>query len=53
MAPLRPAPDAVHIVTDGNTFEQTVAEVVAAIRHVADAVSGVAGLSPTGGGVAG
>ncbi len=33
VAPLRPAADAVHIVTDGNTFEQTVAAVVAAIRH--------------------
>ncbi|MGH2511319.1 MAG: (d)CMP kinase, partial [Candidatus Limnocylindrales bacterium] len=32
IAPLRPAPDAVHIVTDGNTFEQTVAAVVAAIQ---------------------
>ncbi len=33
VAPLRPAPDAVHIVTDGNTFEQTVAAVVAAIHE--------------------
>jgi cytidylate kinase len=32
VAPLRPADDAVHILTDGNTFEQTVAAVVAAIR---------------------
>jgi CMP/dCMP kinase len=32
VAPLRPAADAVHIVTDGNTFEQTVAAVVGAIR---------------------
>ncbi|HEY7132581.1 MAG TPA: (d)CMP kinase [Candidatus Limnocylindrales bacterium] len=32
VAPLRPAADAVHIVTDGNTFEQTVDAVVAAIR---------------------
>ena len=32
VAPLRPAVDAVHISTDGNTFEQTVAAVVAAIR---------------------
>lgn len=31
VAPLRPAPDAIHISTDGNTFEQTVAAVVAAI----------------------
>ena len=32
VAPLRAAADAVHIATDGNTFEQTVAAVVAAIR---------------------
>lgn len=32
VAPLRPAPDALHVVTDGNTFEQTVAAVVAEIR---------------------
>ena len=32
VAPLRPADDAVHIVTDGNAFEETVAAVVAAIR---------------------
>jgi cytidylate kinase len=32
VAPLRPADDAVHIVTDGNRFEQTVAAVVATIR---------------------
>jgi cytidylate kinase len=32
VAPLRPADDAVHIVTDGNEFEDTVAAVVAAIR---------------------
>jgi cytidylate kinase len=32
VAPLRPADDAVHIVTDGNTFEQTVEAVVAAIQ---------------------
>jgi cytidylate kinase len=32
VAPLRPAEDAVHIVTDGNGFEDTVAAVVAAIR---------------------
>jgi len=31
VAPLRPADDAVHIVTDGNRFEDTVAAVVAAI----------------------
>ena len=32
VAPLRAADDAIHIVTDGNTFEQTVDAVVAAIR---------------------
>ncbi|HEX5823613.1 MAG TPA: (d)CMP kinase, partial [Candidatus Limnocylindrales bacterium] len=32
VAPLRPADDAIHIVTDGNAFEQTVDAVVAAIR---------------------
>jgi cytidylate kinase len=32
VAPLRPADDALHVQTDGNTFEQTVAAVVAAIR---------------------
>jgi len=32
VAPLRPAPDAVHILTDGNAFEETVAAVVATIR---------------------
>ena len=32
VAPLQPAPDAIHVVTDGNTFEQTVAAVVAEIR---------------------
>ena len=32
VAPLRPADDAIHIVTDGNTFEQTVDAVVAAIQ---------------------
>ena len=36
VAPLRPAPDAIHIVTDGNTFEQTVAAVVTAIHQVGD-----------------
>ncbi len=33
VAPLRPAPDALHVVTDGNRFEETVAAVVAAIRE--------------------
>jgi CMP/dCMP kinase len=32
VAPLQPAPDAIHIVTDGNAFEDTVAAVVEAIR---------------------
>jgi cytidylate kinase len=32
VAPLRPADDALIVRTDGNTFEQTVSEVVAAIR---------------------
>jgi CMP/dCMP kinase len=36
VAPLRPAPDAVHIVTDGNTFAQTVAAVVAAIQRAGE-----------------
>ena len=38
VAPMRPAPDAVHIVTDGNTFEQTVAHVVAAIHQAGDVI---------------
>lgn len=50
VAPLRPALDAVHIVTDGNTFEQTVAEVVAAIRKAADAGSRVTDSIRTGSG---
>ncbi len=37
VSPLRPAPDAVHIVTDGNSFEQTVDAVVGAIRTAAAA----------------
>ncbi len=32
VAPLRPAEDAIHIVTDGNRFEETVAAVANAIR---------------------
>ena len=45
VAPLRPAEDAVHIVTDGNAFEETVAAVVAAIRsaEARAAVGGAAG----------
>ena len=42
VAPLRPAEDAVHIVTDGNGFEDTVAAVVAAIR-AAEARAAVGG----------
>ena len=34
VAPLRPAEDAVHIVTDGNRFADTVAAVVAEVRRV-------------------
>lgn len=37
VAPLRAAPDALRIVTDGSTFRQTVGRVVAAIREVAAA----------------
>ena len=36
VAPLRPAPDAVHIVTDGNSFSQTVDAVVEAIESAID-----------------
>jgi cytidylate kinase len=42
VAPLRPADDAVHIVTDGNEFADTVAAVVAAIR-AAEARASVGG----------
>ena len=35
VAPLRPADDAIHIVTDGNQFEQTVDAVVRAIQSAA------------------
>ena len=45
VAPLRPAEDAVHIVTDGNTFEQTVDAVVAAIR-TAERAAGIATAEP-------
>jgi cytidylate kinase len=37
VAPLRPADDAIHIVTDGNTFEQTVNAVVATIQAAVQA----------------
>ncbi|HEX5013681.1 MAG TPA: (d)CMP kinase [Candidatus Limnocylindrales bacterium] len=45
VAPLRAADDAVHIVTDGNEFDETVAAVVAAIRaaETRAAVGGAAG----------
>jgi cytidylate kinase len=45
VAPLRPADDAVHIVTDGNDFAETVAAVVAAIRAAEEraVVGGAAG----------
>lgn len=45
VAPLRPADDAVHIVTDGNEFADTVAAVVEAIRAAEEraTVSGAAG----------
>jgi CMP/dCMP kinase len=39
VAPLRPADDAIHIVTDGNEFEDTVAAVVAAIRAAEERAS--------------
>ncbi|HET9344517.1 MAG TPA: (d)CMP kinase, partial [Candidatus Limnocylindrales bacterium] len=40
VAPLRPADDAIHILTDGNEFEDTVAAVVAAIRSAEAAAVG-------------
>jgi cytidylate kinase len=42
VAPLRPADDAIHIVTDGNTFEKTVDAVVAAIQAAQAASAGEA-----------
>jgi cytidylate kinase len=44
VAPLRAADDAIHIVTDGNTFDETVAAVVEAIR-AAEAAAAVGGAS--------
>jgi cytidylate kinase len=41
VAPLRPAEDAIHIVTDGNRFEDTVRAVVQEIRR-AEAARSVA-----------
>ncbi len=48
VAPLRPADDAIHVVTDGNTFDQTVAAVVATIRaaETAHAAGAAAESSP-------
>jgi cytidylate kinase len=45
VAPLRPAEDAVHIVTDGNELADTVAAVVAEIR-AAEERAGVAAPGP-------
>jgi CMP/dCMP kinase len=45
VAPLRPADDAVHIVTDGNQFEDTVAAVVLEIR-AAEERAGLAAPEP-------
>jgi CMP/dCMP kinase len=46
VAPLRPAEDAVHIVTDGNRLQDTVAAVVGRIREAEAARSVGAGESP-------
>jgi cytidylate kinase len=43
VAPLRPADDAVHIVTDGNRFEETVTAVVAVIREAEERAAVAAG----------
>jgi cytidylate kinase len=43
VAPLRPADDAIHVVTDGNRFEDTVAAVVATIRAAEEAAVAAAG----------
>ena len=42
VAPLRSAPDAVHIVTDGNTFDETVDAVVTAIEAAGDRAAAAA-----------
>ncbi|MHB8673604.1 MAG: (d)CMP kinase [Candidatus Limnocylindrales bacterium] len=42
VAPLRAAADARHVVTDGNSFEETVATVISAIRSFADGRTTVA-----------
>jgi cytidylate kinase len=46
VAPLRPAADAIHIVTDGNRFEETVAAVVAAIRAATERAAPAAARQP-------
>ena len=46
VAPLRPAEDAIHIVTDGNAFEQTVDAVVAAIQSAERATAGGRAATP-------
>jgi len=46
VAPLRPAPDAIHIVTDGNEFAETVAAVVAEVRRAETGRQVGAGKSP-------
>jgi cytidylate kinase len=43
VAPARPAPDAVHVRTDANTLDQTVAAVLAAVMTRLAALAGVAG----------
>lgn len=40
IAPARPADDAIHVLTDGNTLDQTVAAVIAAVTTRLAAVSG-------------
>ena len=46
VAPLRPADDALHIVTDGNTFEQTVGAVVDAIQSAEKARAAAQAATP-------
>jgi cytidylate kinase len=50
VAPLRAAPDARHVVTDGNRLEDTVAAVVAIVREAEDraTASGTRSESPSG-----
>ncbi len=47
VAPLRAADDATVISTDGNTFDETVAAVIAAIRATESRRTGTAGTAPT------